>query len=151
MLIGWLLQCPPTTWTSSSIQMGIDLALHYYLSSLERGGETVFVPVWEDAMKCIQCFWFGQKILLVISSKASQRYWTHFCACCGSDCHKRGFNSVFLVKSLLNIQIVSVLSYLIQVIFHLKNNTIPKKKKKKKVWVDLFLSAFASSWLWLNS
>lgn len=37
-----------------------------------------------------------------------------------SDGHKRRFNSVFLVKRLLNIQIVSVTSYLHKVIFHLK-------------------------------
>lgn len=36
---------PPTTWTSSSVQMDIDLALYYCLRSLERGGYTIFLQV----------------------------------------------------------------------------------------------------------
>lgn len=100
------------------------------LSQLERGGDTIFLQMREDALKCIQCFLLWLEDIACESGKASQRYWTHVCACCCSDGHKRRFNSVFLVKRLLNIQIVSVTSYLHHVIFHLK--IIPYQRRRRR-------------------
>ena len=44
------LWCPHTTWTSS-FRMGMDRTLYFCLSSLERGGDIIFLQMWEGALK----------------------------------------------------------------------------------------------------
>lgn len=45
-----------STWTSSSLRMGIDLTLYFWRSSLDRGEDMIFLLMCEGALKCLLRF-----------------------------------------------------------------------------------------------
>lgn len=45
-----------STWTSSSLRMGIDLTLYFWRSSLDSGEDMIFLLMCEGALKCLLRF-----------------------------------------------------------------------------------------------
>lgn len=45
-----------STWTSSSLRMGMDLTLYFWRSSLDRGEDMIFLLMCEGALKCLLRF-----------------------------------------------------------------------------------------------
>lgn len=45
-----------STWTSSSLRMGMDLTLYFWRSSLDKGEDMIFRLMCEGALKCLLRF-----------------------------------------------------------------------------------------------
>lgn len=45
-----------STWTSSSLRMGMDLTLYFWRSSLDSGEDMIFLLMCEGALKCLLRF-----------------------------------------------------------------------------------------------
>lgn len=45
-----------STWTSSSLRMGMDLTLYFWRSSLDKGEDMIFLLMCEGALKCLLRF-----------------------------------------------------------------------------------------------